>query len=109
MRRDGDFFPVRRGQDWGLSPWGEPGSRGFLSPSGFPSPSAFFGGSPWQMMRRMQEDMDRLFEQFFTGSALQSLQGQQWSPSVDVSRDDREWLVEVDLPGVSQDSIDVQV
>jgi HSP20 family protein len=107
MRRNGELFPVRRDQDWtrGLSPWGD---------SSLFAPSSFFntfGASPWQAMRRMQEDMDRLFSQLVVPEGAQGLgQGlQQWAPSVDVSQDDKEWLVEVDLPGVKKDDIDVQV
>jgi HSP20 family protein len=107
MRRKGEFFPVRRDQDWtrGLSPWGD---------SSLFAPSSFFnsfGASPWQAMRRMQEDMDRLFSQLVVpeGAQGQAPGLQQWAPSVDVSQDDKEWLVEVDLPGVNKDDIDVQV
>jgi HSP20 family protein len=70
--------------------------------------------SPWQMMRRMQEDMDRVFGQFFGGwDAESGTQGGQqtglarWMPHMDVSETDREWTVEVDLPGVREDDIDI--
>ena len=101
MRRNGDFFPVQQDQERGLSPWG-PGSHGLSS----------FSGSPWQMMRRMQEDMDRLFSQVFAGAlapAAAAAPQQMWSPSVDISEDDREWRIEADLPGVQQDNLDIQV
>jgi HSP20 family protein len=101
MRRNGDLFPVRREQEWGVTPWAE---TGFLTPS-------FFGQSPWQAMRRMQEDMDRVFGQLLGAGAPQQAGApvQQWTPSVDVSQDEKEWLIEVDLPGVNRDAIDVQV
>ena len=106
MRRSNneDFLPVprkrerdlsRRAEDDWLSPWG------------------FAGASPWQMMRRMQEDMDRVFDRFLSGSfgdlgaATQALQ--QWSPSMDISEDAGGWRVEVDLPGVRQEDIDIQI
>ena len=99
MRRNGDFFPVRREQGWGLSPWSEP--RGFVV------------GSPWQTMRRMQEDMDRLFNQFVTpagnNGGQQGEQAHFWAPNVDVSRAGNEWLVEAELPGVKKDDIEVHV
>jgi len=71
-------------------------------------------------MRRMQEDMDRLFNIFFggqggqAGAPAQSGTGQaqaalQWAPSVDISETDREWRIEAELPGVSRDDIDLQV
>jgi len=70
--------------------------------------------SPWQMMRRMQEDMDRVFGQFMdprnastsrtAGQALQS-----WAPHIDVSETEQEYHIEADLPGVRQEDIDIQV
>jgi len=70
------------------------------------------------MMRRMQEEMDRVFGQFFEepfGSdwlpAASEQPGvmQAWAPNLDISQTDKEWLIEVDLPGVKQDDIDIQV
>ena len=103
MRRNEDRFPVRRTGD--LS----------LAPNDFSHGST----SPWQMMRRMQEDMDRLFGHFFEGTSgstglggfnVPSLPGaQEWTPSVDISQSDREWCIEADLPGVTRDQIEVSV
>ncbi len=100
MRRNGDLFPVRREQDWGLSPWSE---------TSWFSPNSFLSASPWQTMRRMQEDMDRLFSQFVAPGTQQPGQVRNWAPSVDVSQTEGEWLIEADLPGVSKDHVDVQV
>lgn len=100
MRRNGDLFPVRREQDWGLSPWSE---------TDWFSPAHFFTASPWQVMRRMQEDMDRLFSEFVGPGAQHAGQVRHWAPSVDVSQTEGEWLIEADLPGVNKDHVDVQV
>jgi len=78
-----------------------------LSPLGF--------ASPWQMMRRMQEDMDRVFGQFMDPGvtfAQPSIAGralQAWAPHIDVSETDQEFFIEADLPGVRQEDIDIQV
>jgi HSP20 family protein len=100
--RGTSLVPQRRQQ--ALAPWEE---RDWLSPSGF------FGASPWEMMRRMREDMNQVFGQFFGPSALADwggAQGQQmWSPSIDISENDKEWTVEIDLPGVNRDNINVEV
>ena len=53
---------MRRNDDFSLTRW-QP-ERGLARGDFWGSPSGFFSGSPWQMMRRMQEDMDRLFGQF---------------------------------------------
>jgi len=107
MRSNQERLPVRRDGNFGtgsLSPWSE-------------ASGSFFSGNPWQMMRRMQEDMDRMFAQAFGASTnLGSFGGgfgggalSQWSPSIDVSQTDKEWLIEAELPGVNREDIDVQV
>lgn len=109
MRRSSELFPVRREQDWGVFPWSETVLFG---------PSSFVNTSPWQTVRRVQEDMDSLFSQLLAqpeGSDGQNAQAaasgltQRWAPSVDVSHNDQEWLIEADLPGVSQENLDVFV
>jgi len=101
MRRNRELLPVPRNQEGGLSPWSE---RDLFNPS------TFFSASPWQVMRRMQEDMDRLFDQLVQPVAHEVQRVQQsWAPSVDISQDDTEWLIEADLPGIGKDNIDVQV
>ena len=101
MRRSEEQYPMRRERGSELM---RPGSS--MEPFGF-------GGSPWQMMRRMQEDMDRAFGQFFgpSGSigAPQVGAMQQWAPSMDVSSTGKEICLEADLPGVNKDDIDVTV
>lgn len=106
MRRNEDFLPTRRGWGSDLAPERQ---------SGFGS--SFFGASPWQMMRRMQEDMDRVFGQFFGGQGGfgtpartgQETGLQQWSPNIDISQTDKEWLVEVDLPGARKEDIHTEI
>jgi HSP20 family protein len=70
--------------------------------------------SPWQMMRRMQEDMDRVFGQFIdprnsTASRGSGQSLQTWAPHIDISETDQEYHIEADLPGVRQEDIDVRV
>jgi len=108
MLRKGDFVSQRRGQQQSLSPFG--GMDDLFSPS------AVFSQSPWQMMRRMQEDMDRLFGQLVSQSGnLSSSTGAggtgiaAWAPHIDVSETDKEFHIEADLPGVRQEDINIQV
>jgi len=70
--------------------------------------SWWYETSPWQMMRRMQEDMDRAFGQLFSGQG-DTGNRTSWAPSVDVSETDREWCIEAELPGVNKDQIEVHV
>jgi HSP20 family protein len=97
MRREQDNLPARGG-------WG-----GELSPGRTRGPaSSWFDVSPWQMMRRMQEDMDRAFSQFFAGQGNIGDRSS-WAPRVDVSETDREWCIEAELPGVNKDQVEVHV
>ena len=81
------------------------------------SPSSFLSASPWQMMRRMQEDMDRLFGGLLGGAANMGggIAGESGSgmasfgPSVDLSEDAREFCLEMDLPGYRPEDVDIQV
>ena len=74
---------------------------------------SFLNTSPFQMMRRMQEDMDRIFGPWFGSNFAKApsfVEGmQRFQPSVDVSEDDKEYSIEVDLPGVKPEDVDVQV
>jgi HSP20 family protein len=106
MPRYDQNLPANRGQSQGLSRYNQ---GGYLSPFS----SSFFDASPFQMMRRMQEDMDRILGPFFGenfGMTPSAFTGRQWfQPRVDVSEDDKEYCIEVDLPGVKPEDVDVQV
>lgn len=88
----------------------EPG-RLTRSPYGWGGESDWWSSSPFQMMRRMQEEMDRTFGSFFGqpggggGGGLQALGG--WSPSVDVYETDNEIVVKADIPGVEPEDLEV--
>jgi len=101
MSREHSFLPARRNRD--LTPFGR---------DEFITPFTQFETSPWQMMRRMFDDMNRIFGTTFAAPIAEAAGNhglQMWSPSVDVAEDDKEWRIEVDLPGVNKDNIDVQV
>lgn len=79
-------------------------------------------GSPFSLMRRMADDMDRLFEDFgFArglglssaldrdlwrgGSSLESA----WSPQLDAFRRGDKYVIRADLPGLKKDDVKVEV
>jgi HSP20 family protein len=70
------------------------------------SPGEFFSGSPFRAMRRMLEDMDRLFES--RGPAEQG-QMQTWWPAIEVSEHEGKLVVHADLPGLKKDDIKVEL
>ena len=80
------------------------------SPFGWGRDADFWTASPFQLMRRMQEDMDRVFGSFFgqpwrAGAGTQGLTG--WAPSVDVYETDKEIVVKADVPGVEPEDLEL--
>ena len=88
----------------------EPG-RLARSPFGWGREADFWTASPFQLMRRMQEDMDRIFGSFLgqpgggAGTAMQNWTG--WAPNVDVYETDKEIVVKADVPGVEPEDLEV--
>jgi len=86
--------------------------------------SALAGASPFSLVRRMMEDMDRLFSNFGssqeqldhaglqrgTQSALQPFSPRNlWSPQVEVFERENNIVVRADLPGLTRDNVDVEI
>jgi HSP20 family protein len=69
----------------------------------------WWSASPFQMLRRMQDEMDRTFGSFFGqpwgGGGAQGIAN--WSPSVDVYETDKEIVVKAEVPGVEPEDIEV--
>ena len=85
-------------------------------------------GTPFGMMRRMMDDMDRLFENFGFGrspalstwslfddidsaSRLPSTRqaATLWSPPIEIFERDNDLVVRADLPGLSKDDVNVDI
>lgn len=62
--------------------------------------------SPFTLMRRMQDEMDRWF-----GGARWPSAGEpfDWAPAVDVFHRGNEFVVRADLPGLSKDDIELEI
>jgi HSP20 family protein len=72
--------------------------------------------SPFSLMRRVMEDMDRMFEDFGSGRALSGGQAQRggalapiWTPAIEVFERDGALVVRADLPGMSPDDVRIEV
>lgn len=68
--------------------------------------------NPFSLMRRMSEDMDRLFSGFF-GSGLGSwpsadLQGTFW-PELEISKQNGKLVISADVPGMRKEDVKVEV
>ncbi len=88
--------------------------------SWMPTRSSAFDEGPFQMMHRLTDEMDRLFESFGMGRGLfpsfgatrggqggetQSL----WMPHVEMAERGDKLVVSVDLPGIKRDDVSVEV
>lgn len=68
---------------------------------------------PFDDLRTIQDEVNRLFEQRSGGNQpaqrRENVSTRVWSPAVDVLEDGDEIVVRVDLPGVSQDEIKIEL
>jgi HSP20 family protein len=74
------------------------------------TPYEVFAGGPFQVMRRMMEEMDHLVEamnpsETARGTATSGL----WSPAIEVARRDRSLVIKAELPGLSKDDVKVEL
>jgi HSP20 family protein len=85
--------------------------RGSFAPSLFSlSPREFFSSSPFELMRRFSEEMDRAFG----GWGLSRGRGGGgemaiWSPAVEVFERDNNLVVRADLPGLGKEDVKVDM
>jgi HSP20 family protein len=77
-----------------------------------------WSGGPFGFMRRMMDEMDRMFEDLgFGGTSTpapgeergQTRGGRSWMPRVDVRHRDDALVIRADLPGVRQEDVEVDV
>src|ERR1700730_16009594 len=80
-------------------------------------------GTPFSLMRRFGEEMDRLFEDFGFGRgflrpafgrdlfprSLGELDRSLWSPQVEVFERDGRLFLRADLPGLTKDDVNVEI
>lgn len=74
------------------------------------SPSEFFHSSPFSLMRRFSEDVDRLFGGMWSGSrGGEAGEMGVWAPPVEVSQRENEMVVCAELPGLRKEDVRVEV
>jgi HSP20 family protein len=87
-----------------------PSSGGMLRPGFDPflfSPREFFSANPFSLLRRMSEEMDRVFGEF----GLERGRGGTgtWSPAVEVAEREGNYVVHAELPGLKPEDVKVEV
>jgi HSP20 family protein len=66
--------------------------------------------SPFGMMRRFADEMDRMFEDFsFPRLGLFGRSGMEFSPQMDIVERDGKLVLHADLPGMSKDDVSVEI
>ncbi len=70
--------------------------------------------TPWRSMwdkrfPSLQEEMDRIFEDFFSDAGLVSLSETSWLPPVDIIEGEKNIIVVMDLPAIKPEDISVTV
>jgi HSP20 family protein len=69
------------------------------------NPSELFSVSPFSLMRRFTEEMDRVFQ----GAGGRREEAALWSPTVEVTERDGKLEVVADLPGLKESDVKVEV
>lgn len=64
--------------------------------------------TPFRDLMNIQEEMNRLFEDFFHRPS-QAGNGGTWAPVMDISESDSTITVKMDLPGVTKDDVNIQI
>ena len=77
-------------------------------------PFDIFGASPFSMMRRMQEEMDRLFGDVWGGRrAWPSGFGEEgraeWVPAIEAFQRGNEFVIRADVPGLKKEDLSVEI
>jgi HSP20 family protein len=119
LSRSGSGETLRRQQSYGQQqqPYGSGQQRsGFLQRRGGESPFGYGGGydlfraSPFSLMRRMTEEMERLFQDFGSDVEGQGRGGSQgWNPAIEVTQGDGKLLIQCEVPGVAPNDVKVEV
>jgi HSP20 family protein len=66
----------------------------------------------WEPVRELdslQTDMNRLFDRFFGAPAGNSTAARRWIPAMDLTETDDSLVLRADLPGVSEDDVEIEV
>jgi HSP20 family protein len=94
----------------------EPERSGSTDVGRYSSFSPFYSNSPFSLIRRMADDMDRMFSDFgmrpnMLGSSLTTGGGDQsmWAPQIETFRRGDNLVVRADLPGMNKENVNVEI
>jgi HSP20 family protein len=71
------------------------------------APQEFFRANPFSLLRRMTEEMDRVFQE--VGLEREGSSGTGWSPAIEVSQREGKYNIHAELPGLEPKDVKVEV
>jgi HSP20 family protein len=83
---------------------------GFLQRREYPSwlaPQEFFRANPFSLLRRMTEEMDRVFQE--VGLEREGSNATGWSPAIEISQKEGKYNIQAELPGLDPKDVKVEV
>ena len=84
--------------------------RGAYAPSMFAlSPSAVLSMSPFELMRRFTDELDRVFEGLGIARGFGAGEIKTWTPSVEVFQQDNNLVVRAELPGMDSGDVRIEI
>jgi len=66
----------------------------------------------WDPVREvdsLQSDLDRVFDAFFGGRSRNGVASRRWVPAIDLVEEDEQLVLRADLPGLTEDDVEVEV
>ncbi len=64
---------------------------------------------PIRELDSLQSDMNRMFDRFFEGRTGSGERQQRWIPAMDLVETDDHLVLRADLPGMSEDDVDIEI
>jgi HSP20 family protein len=73
------------------------------------TPREFFNHSPFELMKKFTEEMDRNFKDFGFWRGFDSTEKGVWAPAIEVFQKDGNFFVRAELPGLNVEEVKVEV
>lgn len=64
---------------------------------------------PFQPVRSLQREIDRLFGEYMPAFAEEDAEGGVWAPALDLKETDAEYIIKMEVPGITKDQVTVNL